>query len=525
VPTTLGVVAGGIDYAALKTQVSALFTQATKPVKDITRFISSFAAEQEAANFITKAKASVATQNLTKVVDDVSGDLTRVGARVSIAEGTIATTDGALATLTLDVTTNYATNTSVAAADAAVTLAAGSYTDSAIAAYDVTVQATYATPTDISSATATTLSSANSHADSAVASLDTRVTAALGTSTPFTVTIASPGVVTWPSGSPGNGARVILSTTGALPTGLTPHTWYYIVGTSGSTSNLSLTLGGNAINTTGSQSGTHTALVNNGAAAASVSTHETAIATLDGQVAAAWGVNLDVNGFVAGIELVNGGSGTSTFAVNVDNFYIAHPTVGGGTPEPIFAVSTINGVSAVGIRGDLLLDGTLYGYSIVADQIVTNHLVADAATRMDAASASSVSFSMDASEYTIATLPITSSGYNTYVLGLLDFNTAAIGINAHYISVEAFDVIIRIYLDGVAIAGSHAGATMKGNVQKNPANNDINFTPGLVGTFPCATTVTPSAGSRSITITAQSANNVGLSVNVNASLISLEAKR
>jgi len=48
----------------------------------------------------------------------------------------------------------------------------------------------------------------------------------------------------------------MLNTTGALPTGLVVGTVYYVVGSTGTTCNLSLTYGGAAITTTGSQSGT-----------------------------------------------------------------------------------------------------------------------------------------------------------------------------------------------------------------------------------------------------------------------------
>lgn len=71
----------------------------------------------------------------------------------------------------------------------------------------------------------------------------------------FTVTIASPGVVT---AALRNGTAVYLNTTGALPTGLSVGTVYYVVGSTGTTCNLSLTYGGAAINTTGTQSGTQT---------------------------------------------------------------------------------------------------------------------------------------------------------------------------------------------------------------------------------------------------------------------------
>jgi hypothetical protein len=71
----------------------------------------------------------------------------------------------------------------------------------------------------------------------------------------FTVTIASPAVVT---AVLRNGTAVYLNTTGALPTGLVVGTIYYVVGSTGTTFNLSLTFGGAAINTSGTQSGTHT---------------------------------------------------------------------------------------------------------------------------------------------------------------------------------------------------------------------------------------------------------------------------
>jgi len=80
----------------------------------------------------------------------------------------------------------------------------------------------------------------------------------------FTVTIASPAVVTSSISLLDNSA-VILTNTGypsALPTGLSVGTTYYVKGTGGTSFNLSLTPGGAAINTTGTQSGTHYILPN-----------------------------------------------------------------------------------------------------------------------------------------------------------------------------------------------------------------------------------------------------------------------
>jgi hypothetical protein len=79
------------------------------------------------------------------------------------------------------------------------------------------------------------------------------------TPSPFTVTIASPGVVTSVL-SLSNGTAVILTNGGfpsALPTGLSPGTIYYVVNVSGFTFNLAATVGGTPIITTGTQSGTH----------------------------------------------------------------------------------------------------------------------------------------------------------------------------------------------------------------------------------------------------------------------------
>lgn len=80
------------------------------------------------------------------------------------------------------------------------------------------------------------------------------------TASSFTVTIAAPAVVT-AGYSLANGTAIMLDTTGALPTGLVTGTVYYVVGSAGTTFNLSATYGGAAINTAGAQSGTHTIMV------------------------------------------------------------------------------------------------------------------------------------------------------------------------------------------------------------------------------------------------------------------------
>lgn len=71
-----------------------------------------------------------------------------------------------------------------------------------------------------------------------------------------TFTIASPCVATF-SVLLAEGTAVQFSTTGALPTGLSTGTTYYLRNVDGATANLSATPTGSIINTSGSQSGTH----------------------------------------------------------------------------------------------------------------------------------------------------------------------------------------------------------------------------------------------------------------------------
>lgn len=90
--------------------------------------------------------------------------------------------------------------------------------------------------------------------------INNRATAVTST---VTMTIASPGVVTWTANPLSNGMPIIFTTTGALPTGFVVNTAYYVVNQATNTFQLAATPGGTAINTSGSQSGVHTAILGN----------------------------------------------------------------------------------------------------------------------------------------------------------------------------------------------------------------------------------------------------------------------
>lgn len=72
----------------------------------------------------------------------------------------------------------------------------------------------------------------------------------------MTISIAAPGIITLPVDfSIADGTAISLTSTGALPTGLTVGTTYFVVNSTGNTFELSATLGGASITTSGTQSG------------------------------------------------------------------------------------------------------------------------------------------------------------------------------------------------------------------------------------------------------------------------------
>ena len=84
--------------------------------------------------------------------------------------------------------------------------------------------------------------------------------AAAPKSATVTITVATPGVVSWTAHGLAVDTAVVFTTTGALPTGLTAGTTYYVKTVlSADTFSVSATVGGTAITTSSTQSGTHTA--------------------------------------------------------------------------------------------------------------------------------------------------------------------------------------------------------------------------------------------------------------------------
>jgi hypothetical protein len=83
-----------------------------------------------------------------------------------------------------------------------------------------------------------------------------------GTAATVTISNASPGVVTWNAHGLAANTPITFTTTGALPTGLSVGTIYYVLAPTTNTFTVAATAGGSAINTSSAGSGTHTATAN-----------------------------------------------------------------------------------------------------------------------------------------------------------------------------------------------------------------------------------------------------------------------
>jgi hypothetical protein len=100
--------------------------------------------------------------------------------------------------------------------------------------------------------------------------------------------------------------------------------------------------------------------------AAEVNTHATGVLNTRHTV------TLDSNGYVSGTESVNTGSSAS-FTVLADKFLIAKPN-GSGIPIPLLALGTVGGVTALGLSGNLIVDGSIVGRALDVNTITAEKI-------------------------------------------------------------------------------------------------------------------------------------------------------
>lgn len=100
----------------------------------------------------------------------------------------------------------------------------------------------------------------------------------------------------------------------------------------------------------------------------SISTNASAISTVDGNFRGTYTLRVNAGGRVAGFGLAMAAGTPSEFIILADKFQVVDPS-DTLNPKAAFTVGHINGVDAVGINGDLIIDGSILAKHIAANQI------------------------------------------------------------------------------------------------------------------------------------------------------------
>lgn len=115
---------------------------------------------------------------------------------------------------------------------------------------------------------------------------------------------------------------------------------------------------------------------------AAVKTQATATADKLGNLSASYIIKAQANGVMAGMRLdANSVSGASVI-FSVDKFLVSMPD--GSGSKNVFGIGMLGGIPAVGINGNLIVDGTIDARHIVAESITADKIRADALVVGDA---------------------------------------------------------------------------------------------------------------------------------------------
>jgi len=161
-----------------------------------------------------------------------------------------------------------------------------------------------------------------------------------------------------------------------------------------------------------------------GQAETTLDTHETELGTIQSE----WTVKLNANGQVAGVGLISDEVIGSEFVVLADKFLVVKPD-GTGTATPMFVVGDIDGVTAVGVHGNLIIDGTIAtrhidAQSITATHIGTNEIIANSANIKDGIVTNAKITNLDATKITTGTLDAGRIGATSITADKLDVDGA-----------------------------------------------------------------------------------------------------
>lgn len=88
-----------------------------------------------------------------------------------------------------------------------------------------------------------------------------------------------------------------------------------------------------------------------------------------------WTLKLNTNNHIAGVGLMLDGEGNSEFEILADRFAVVNPDNEGDGVKYPFIVGDVDGVSTVGINGDLIVDGTILTRHIATETITADMFV------------------------------------------------------------------------------------------------------------------------------------------------------
>lgn len=417
--------------AAVKHQIE-LVEQANLPAIEAAQalldqgiqFVASIASNQDARNWIDQQ--SVRSQ-FTAQNDTAMG-------RISSVETISLAADAAMASRVTTVEANVAGNTAAITTNAT----AISALDTSFASYQTLVSTQFGTVNANVATNATAISDLNT----AFATYQTLVASTYATQASLNTTNANVST----------NSTAISNLSGSLASYMTTATANatFATQTALSTTNANVTTNSNAISTingalgsyvtTATANATYATLSGLASTNASVTTNSTAIATLNGQAAARWSLTLDVNNYVTGLTLLNGGAGVSFACFIVDKFYVAFPGVGGGTAQQVFTVANVGGSPKVALRGDMIVDGSIttqhiaassiYGSQIVGNTISGGHIQANTIGTGHIAANQIVGGHIAAGQIDASKLVAQTITSYSGVIGNLSVETLSIGDNA-----------------------------------------------------------------------------------------------
>ena len=244
---------------------------------------------------------------------------------------TRATADSALSAQISNLSGTVTTNASTIAANLATEASTRATADTALSAEIATLSSTVTTNASTAAANLATEASTRSSADSALSTSISQLSATV-TANNNTLTSQIQSVSTTTTTATNANASAITSLQSSLSS------------TNSTVSGLSSSL-------------------------ATVQTQATTTADTVAGLAANYTIQVQAGGYVSGIELAAGG-GSSSFIVLADNFLVAQPSAG-ATPQQVFIVGDVGGVTAVGINGALIVNGSIVGNAVIASGSIT----------------------------------------------------------------------------------------------------------------------------------------------------------